>query len=88
MSSPRPLVERLKPCGPVVDAGAAKRAHESLAEAADKAGWSALLQTAWPALEPVFAASPYLAGLAKRRPAGRRRRWKRPPLPEAGRRAW
>ena len=68
MSSPRPLVERLKPCGPVVDAGAAQRAHESLTEAADKAGWSKLLETAWPALAPVFAASPYLAGLARRRP--------------------
>jgi glutamate-ammonia-ligase adenylyltransferase len=51
----------LKPCGPVVDAAAAERAREGLA------GHSAI-EPAWPALAPVFAASPYLARLATRRP--------------------
>src|SRR4051794_5996661 len=68
MSSPAPLAERLKSCGPVVDAGAAERAREVLAEAAGEGGWAAVLERAWPALAPVFGASPYLAGLAKRRP--------------------
>ena len=68
MSSAPPLSDRLKPCGPVVDSGAAERAHEPLAEAAAEGGWSAMLDKAWPALAPVFSASPYLAGLAKRRP--------------------
>lgn len=50
-----PLIQRLKPCGPVVDAAAGKRALEALGA-----------QDNWPALEPVFAASPYLTALAKR----------------------
>jgi len=58
----------LKPCGPVVDAAAAARAHEGLEGAASRGGWSALLNAAWPGLAPVFGASPYLAGLAVRRP--------------------
>ncbi|HEY7853418.1 MAG TPA: bifunctional [glutamine synthetase] adenylyltransferase/[glutamine synthetase]-adenylyl-L-tyrosine phosphorylase [Caulobacteraceae bacterium] len=62
------LFTHLKPCGPVIDAGAAARAHEVLAEAAAGAGWSEMLATAWPALAPVFAASPYLAALATRDP--------------------
>ncbi|RZJ04530.1 MAG: bifunctional [glutamine synthetase] adenylyltransferase/[glutamine synthetase]-adenylyl-L-tyrosine phosphorylase [Brevundimonas sp.] len=63
-----PLIDRLKPCGPVVDADAAGRAHERLSEAAVEAGWSAELEAAWPVLAPVFAASPYLFGLARRWP--------------------
>ena len=59
---------RLAPCGPVVDAVAADRVHERVAEAARKDGWSAAFEAAWPALAPVFAASPYLAGLARRWP--------------------
>jgi glutamate-ammonia-ligase adenylyltransferase len=47
---------------------AAEHAHEALAEAAQAHGWPETLDEAWPALEPVFAASPYLAGLARRRP--------------------
>jgi [glutamine synthetase] adenylyltransferase / [glutamine synthetase]-adenylyl-L-tyrosine phosphorylase len=50
---------QLHPCGPVVDAEAAERSRERLGEAA---------REAWPALAPVFAASPYLASLAIRRP--------------------
>jgi len=59
---------RLAPCGPVVDAVAADRVHERVAEAAHEDGWSAAFEAAWPALAPVFAASPYLAGLARRWP--------------------
>jgi [glutamine synthetase] adenylyltransferase / [glutamine synthetase]-adenylyl-L-tyrosine phosphorylase len=58
----------LKPCGPVVDGGAASRAHERLSEAAAEGGWTAILEAAWPALAPVFSASPYLFGLARRWP--------------------
>ncbi|MFC7377044.1 bifunctional [glutamine synthetase] adenylyltransferase/[glutamine synthetase]-adenylyl-L-tyrosine phosphorylase [Brevundimonas sp. GCM10030266] len=58
----------LSPCGPVVDADAAARAHERLSEAATEGGWADLLEAHWPALEPVFAASPYLFGLARRWP--------------------
>ena len=63
-----PLARRLRPCGPVVDAEAAVRAHERLSEAATEGGWRAELDAAWPALAPVFAASPYLFGLARRWP--------------------
>ncbi|MGZ8407479.1 MAG: bifunctional [glutamine synthetase] adenylyltransferase/[glutamine synthetase]-adenylyl-L-tyrosine phosphorylase [Caulobacteraceae bacterium] len=62
------LARQLKPCGPVVDQGAAARIHQQLKEAAGEGGWLDLLQTAWPALAPVFAASPYLTGLARSRP--------------------
>jgi glutamate-ammonia-ligase adenylyltransferase len=58
----------LRPCGPIVDAAAAERAHERLSEAAAEGGWSDTLQAAWPVLGPVFSASPYLFGLARRRP--------------------
>ncbi len=51
------LAARLKPCGPIVDAAAAERAREALG---GEAG------AAWPALAPVFAASPYLTRLAGR----------------------
>ena len=63
-----PLADVLKPCGPVVDPGAAGRAREVLAEAAGKAGWAAGLDEVWPALAPVFAASPYLSSLARQAP--------------------
>jgi glutamate-ammonia-ligase adenylyltransferase len=63
------LAQLLKPCGPVADEPAAGRLFEAVAKAADAGGWRALLDQAWPALAPVFGASPYLAGLARRRPA-------------------
>ncbi|HXV00845.1 MAG TPA: bifunctional [glutamine synthetase] adenylyltransferase/[glutamine synthetase]-adenylyl-L-tyrosine phosphorylase [Caulobacteraceae bacterium] len=63
------LAALLDPCGPVVDAEAAERARQVLAEAARDGGWSETLALAWPALAPVFAASPYLAALATRDPA-------------------
>ncbi|HWQ87462.1 bifunctional [glutamine synthetase] adenylyltransferase/[glutamine synthetase]-adenylyl-L-tyrosine phosphorylase [Brevundimonas sp.] len=62
------LGPRLGACGPVVDAAAAARAHERLAEAAIEAGWTSTLEAAWLALAPAFAASPYLFGLARRWP--------------------
>ena len=68
MSPPKHLGPRLRPCGPIVDVRAAERAREALAEAAEEGGWLKALDEAWPALEPVFAASYYLASLARRRP--------------------
>ena len=62
------LASRLRPCGPLIDAGAADRARERLAEAASEHGWVKVLEGAWPALAPVFSASPYLFGLARRWP--------------------
>ncbi|HZZ87654.1 MAG TPA: glutamine-synthetase adenylyltransferase, partial [Caulobacteraceae bacterium] len=51
----------MKPCGPVIDAAAAERAREAI-------GPSPLVDAAWPALAPIFAAAPYLARLAGRQP--------------------
>jgi len=62
------LGDALKPCGPVVSAAAANRVRDRLTEAADFGGWRSRLDTSWPALKPVFAASPYLASLAVRSP--------------------
>ncbi len=59
------LAERLTPCGPVIDAKAAERTREILTE---KLADAPTLGAAWPALAPVFGASPYLSGLARRRP--------------------
>ena len=63
-----PLIDRLKPCGPVADPKAAERALDVLKMRAESGGWEPLLVRAWPALEPVFGASGYLAGLARREP--------------------
>ncbi len=60
----------LRPCGPIVDAAAAERTRAALAEAPGVAAW---LDGAWPALAPVAAASPYLAGLMTRDPERLRR---------------
>ncbi|MGZ3343158.1 MAG: bifunctional [glutamine synthetase] adenylyltransferase/[glutamine synthetase]-adenylyl-L-tyrosine phosphorylase [Caulobacteraceae bacterium] len=68
MTPAKHLAPRLRPCGPIVDVRAAERAREALAEAAEAGGWLKTLDEAWAALEPVFAASPYLLGLARRRP--------------------
>ena len=59
------LAERLSPCGPVIDAKAAERTREIVGE---KIGQAEAFQIATPALLPVFGASPYLSGLARRRP--------------------
>ncbi len=58
------LADRLAPCGPVIDAKAAERAHEMIAKRAGEA--MAGVDAAWEALAPVFGASPYLASLARR----------------------
>jgi len=68
-----PLAGLLKPCGPVVDSRAAERARDTLIEAAGAEGWTSLIETAWPALAPVFAASSYLSGLARQSPERLRR---------------
>ena len=73
MATPTPLVLSLKPCGPATDVRAGENAREALAEAAEAGGWLSTLDAAWPALEPVFSASPYLTGLARRRPEQLRR---------------
>ncbi len=69
----RRLVDRLAPCGPVVDTKAAARALERLAPTAEHGGWIETLRQSWPSLAPIFAASPYLAGLATRVPDRLRR---------------
>src|SRR6218665_142031 len=67
--TPEPLAGRLIPPGPVVAEGPAERLHETLQAAADADGWGDVVDRAWPALGPIAAASPYLAGLMRRRPA-------------------
>ena len=62
------LVELIGPCGPTFDESAADRTKERLNWPALQGGWLELLNRAWPALQPVFGASPYLAHLASRRP--------------------
>jgi glutamate-ammonia-ligase adenylyltransferase len=62
------FASRLKPCGPVIDPAAAGRAREPIAKAAERDGWFELLDEAWPALAPAFAAAPYLASLARAAP--------------------
>ncbi len=47
----------------MIDAAAAKRAHEALEGRAGEQ-----VEAVWPALAPVFAASPYLTGLARQAP--------------------
>ena len=68
MAASGSLASRVSVCGPVLDVDAAARARTRLQDAAIADGWSDILDAAWPALEPVFAASPYLFGLARRRP--------------------
>ncbi|HYF23926.1 MAG TPA: bifunctional [glutamine synthetase] adenylyltransferase/[glutamine synthetase]-adenylyl-L-tyrosine phosphorylase [Caulobacteraceae bacterium] len=63
-----PLARLIRPCGPVTDDAAAARAFEPLVEAAEAGGWRAALDQARAALAPAFAASPYLAALARRAP--------------------
>ena len=67
------LAERLKPCGPVVAGSAVQTTLDQITEAAAEDGWTATFDVAREALTPVFAASPYLAGLARRWPDRLRR---------------
>ena len=55
----------LMACGPVVDPQQAARTREVVEAALGEGS----LAPFWPALAPVFGASPYLGGLARRRPA-------------------
>jgi [glutamine synthetase] adenylyltransferase / [glutamine synthetase]-adenylyl-L-tyrosine phosphorylase len=66
-----PLAGLIRPCGPILAAGAAgrERAFEVIDKAAAANGWLDVLDQARAALDPVFTASPYLAGLARRRPS-------------------
>jgi glutamate-ammonia-ligase adenylyltransferase len=66
-----PLAALMRPCGPVLAAGQAarERTFETLDKAAAANGWADVLARARAALDPVFAASPYLGGLARRHPA-------------------
>lgn len=54
----------MTPCGPTLASPGLETLKTQLAEALP----ATVLDAAWPALEPVFAASPYLASLARRRP--------------------
>ncbi|MDR6623760.1 bifunctional [glutamine synthetase] adenylyltransferase/[glutamine synthetase]-adenylyl-L-tyrosine phosphorylase [Caulobacter segnis] len=58
------LADQLTPRGPIVDPKAAERAHEAIAKRVGEA--FPVVEAAWPALAPVFAASPYLTSLARR----------------------
>ncbi|MGZ3304798.1 MAG: bifunctional [glutamine synthetase] adenylyltransferase/[glutamine synthetase]-adenylyl-L-tyrosine phosphorylase [Asticcacaulis sp.] len=62
------LVERLHPCGPIINTTAADYVMDDLFAVAGAEGWRDVLRQAEPALRPVFAASPYLAGLVRRDP--------------------
>ena len=62
------LVERLHPCGPIINETAADYAMSDLFEVASAEGWRDVLRRAEPALRPVFSASPYLTSLCRRDP--------------------
>ncbi len=62
------LVDRLHPCGPVLNAGSADFVIDTLYEVANAEGWRDVLQKAEAALRPIVAASPYLAGIMRRDP--------------------
>jgi glutamate-ammonia-ligase adenylyltransferase len=62
------LADRLRACGPVLDKARAADRLEIIGELAAEGGWRGAFDTAAEALAPVFAASPYLAGLARRYP--------------------
>jgi [glutamine synthetase] adenylyltransferase / [glutamine synthetase]-adenylyl-L-tyrosine phosphorylase len=62
---PASLSALMEPCGPVADARAAERAFEALSASPV---WAEALAPAWPSLEPIFAASPYLFGLSRADP--------------------
>jgi glutamate-ammonia-ligase adenylyltransferase len=66
------LGTQIQPCGPVLDADAAEHVRQALTVCGR-------LHDAWPALAPVAAASPYLAGLMRRRPEALLRTLELPP---------
>ena len=55
----------LTPCGPILDKAAVARVRERLAQTQPL---DPVVEAAWPALAPIFAASPYLGSLAARSP--------------------
>jgi len=67
------LWPNLAPCGAVIDVGQAERTLTALRAAAARDGWTKTLDAAAPALRPVFGASSYLAGIARRAPERLRR---------------
>jgi [glutamine synthetase] adenylyltransferase / [glutamine synthetase]-adenylyl-L-tyrosine phosphorylase len=67
------LWQTMIPCGPVIGAQVAARSRGELMAVARRSGWADELDAAWSALAPVFSASPYLRGLARREPARLRR---------------
>jgi len=67
------LIDIIAPCGPIADPRAADRAKARLDAPARDGGWDGVFDRAWPALAPVFGASPYLASLAFRDPDRLRR---------------
>jgi [glutamine synthetase] adenylyltransferase / [glutamine synthetase]-adenylyl-L-tyrosine phosphorylase len=67
------LWRAMTPCGPVVEAKDAERSREVLMDVAAAAGWADEFAAAWPALAPIFSASPYLSALARRSPPRLRR---------------
>ncbi len=62
------LVERLHPCGPILNAESADYVFNELFEVAVAEGWRDVLRQAESAIKPVLAASPYLTGLMRRDP--------------------
>jgi len=62
------LGDLIQPCGPMVDRDLAARTWDSLMASALNEQDRFAITSAWPALAPVFSASPYLAGLAGRSP--------------------
>ena len=62
------LLDQLRPPGPTVEPGLAAPSLSAIGDAAAEQGWNGVFASAAPALEPVFAASPYLAALCRRWP--------------------
>ncbi|MFT4089496.1 MAG: bifunctional [glutamine synthetase] adenylyltransferase/[glutamine synthetase]-adenylyl-L-tyrosine phosphorylase [Asticcacaulis sp.] len=63
-----PLIDRLQPCGPVLNEGAVAHNFEAIAEDAETDGWTDIFERAKPGLAPVVSSSPYLASLMRRDP--------------------
>ena len=63
-----PLIDRIQACGPVISPERAMALMDELRQAAVSEGWSVTLEQGRPAIEPIGAASPYLAGLMRRDP--------------------
>lgn len=63
------LQDLLKVNFPATNIHAASRLHEFLQRHARAHDWAQTLELAWPALEPIFSATPYLASLAKAIPS-------------------